>query len=503
MRAAIYARVSTDAQERDGTSLDTQIAECEAFAASRGWTVAARIRDAASGFVLERRGLDVLRGRVRGNEVDVVLAHAVDRLSRNQNHIGVLFDEIVSAGLTLEFVTETFEDTAIGRFILAARAFVAEIEREKISERTMRGKVERAKSGRLPQGTGKGMYGYRYIAATGQREVVPSQATVVRRLFQEFAAGASIVGLANMLNDEGILTFQGKKWQTATVFHLLRNPVYAGRTFYRRTKVSTIRDPQTGRRRRKVVARPREDWIEVEGAAEALVPESIWEAVQARLDDPERLRMGNRKASYGLAGHIRCSICGRSMVGQTLQGSYRYYRCRNAFAGPRHQRCKSRYVRADVLESSVQIAVADVLARPEIVSAELLRLRDSFKEEPSVREQEMARLEDERQRVLRQYQTGEVDDRFLEEELARIRREKDRLGKLPAPRNVGQPDIEDLPAICKAARTWLTEAAGDDVKLIADALSLEVRANRESAELVGSIPVFTHHWTNIGMTTCT
>ena len=89
-----------------------------------------------------------------------MVAYAVDRLSRNQNHIGVLFDEIEQAGARLEFVTERFEDTAVGRFILAARAFVGEVEREKIGERTTRGKLERARSGRIPQAFGRGCYGY-------------------------------------------------------------------------------------------------------------------------------------------------------------------------------------------------------------------------------------------------------------------------------------------------------------------------------------------------------
>jgi site-specific DNA recombinase len=162
MRAVVYVRVSTDGQERDGTSLDTQEAACRNFAHRSGWQVIACIRDTSSGFTLDRPGMEQLRRILRQGSVDVVLAHAVDRLSRNQNHIGVLFDEVQLAGARLACVTETFEDSAVGRFILAARAFVAEVEREKIVERTTRGKSERARSGRLPQATGKGIYGYRY-----------------------------------------------------------------------------------------------------------------------------------------------------------------------------------------------------------------------------------------------------------------------------------------------------------------------------------------------------
>ncbi len=405
---------------------------------------------------------------VRRREIDVVLAYAVDRLSRNQNHMGVLFDEISSCGIRLEFATESFEDSAVGRFILAARAFVAEIEREKISERTMRGKLERAKSGRLPQGTGRGMYGYRYNPSTGRREVVPSQAVVVHRVFGEFASGASIVGLANALNDDGITTFLGKQWQPATLFHLLKNPVYSGRTLYRRTRVTSVRDPRTGLRRRQVSERPPEEWVEVVGAADAIVPLELWEAVQTRLSDPERLKLGRRQATYGLAGHVRCAACSRSMVGQTLHGGYRYYRCRSAFSGPRHERCQSRYVRADVLESAVKSAVAGVLSAPEVVAAELERFQRTVEAAPEVRDNELATLDDERSQVLRRYQRGDIDDSVLEEELARIRREKDRIGNRPA-RRAPHPSVNyDLPAICAAARTWLEEAAGDDITLMCE-----------------------------------
>lgn len=159
MRAIVYSRVSTDAQERDGTSLETQERACLELAADRGWRVMRCIRDAASGGTLERAGIEELRDALRRGEADVVVSYAVDRLSRSQNHIGILFDDFERANARMEFVTERFEDTAVGRFILAARAFIAEVEREKIAERTMRGKVERARSGRIPQGTGAGCFG--------------------------------------------------------------------------------------------------------------------------------------------------------------------------------------------------------------------------------------------------------------------------------------------------------------------------------------------------------
>ncbi|MCA9857657.1 MAG: recombinase family protein, partial [Dehalococcoidia bacterium] len=90
MNAIVYSRVSTDVQERDGTSLDTQERACVDFATERGWQVTRRIRDAASGASLERSGMQDLRELLKTGEIDVVISYAVDRLSRSQNHIGVL-----------------------------------------------------------------------------------------------------------------------------------------------------------------------------------------------------------------------------------------------------------------------------------------------------------------------------------------------------------------------------------------------------------------------------
>src|SRR6266550_3613416 len=107
-------------------------------------------------------GLDGHRRLPRRSDADVLLAHALDRLSRKQTHTAILVEEMDECGVSLAFVTERFEDTATGQLLRSVKAFAAEFEREKIAERTMRGKVARARSGRIPQATGRGTYGYLY-----------------------------------------------------------------------------------------------------------------------------------------------------------------------------------------------------------------------------------------------------------------------------------------------------------------------------------------------------
>ena len=493
LSAVVYTRVSTDAQERDGTSLDTQERACMEYARANGWQVLECIRDAASGFSLDRPGVERLRRLLRDGSVGVVIAYAVDRVSRNQNQIGVIFDEIQSAEAKLEFVTEKFEDTAVGRFILAARAFIAEVEREKIVERTTRGKTERARSGKIPQATGKGCYGYIYDARSGHRELHPEQALVVRDLFLSFVQGNSLISIANRLNDASTPAFAGGLWHTATLFHMLRNPVYSGRTTYRRTVAHKVRDPQTGKKKRVVELRDAAEWIDVAGATPAIVEEATFVAAQAILDDPERLRMGRRINDYALSGRLRCRRCGHAMVGQTLRKRFRYYRCRRAFAGPHHDRCDALYVRADDLEDAVRQEVARVLADPALIVVEYRRLRgtsDDANQHGDLQRQ-LDSLDGQKRRLVKLYQLGEVDDAYFAAESQTLRTKRKAIeDRLASVRTPAQPELswDGLEKACQLVEEWVKHAEPSDVALLAEALQLRLTVEPGIGEMTGVIP---------------
>ena len=516
LRVAIYVRVSTDAQEREGTSLDTQERACREHAAAQGWMVTEVAQDTASGFTLDRPGLRLLRALVRSGGADVLLAHALDRLSRKQTHVAILVDEMERHGVGLRFVTEEFEDSAVGQFIRSAKAFVAEVEREKIVERTTRGKVERARSGKLPQGTGRGMYGYIYDRNSGRRLIHREQADIVRRTFQDFAAGESISGITNSLNAEGVASFMGGRWHPWTIRNVLSNPGYAGKTLYRRTRSTSQHDPATGKNRMRREQRDRREWIEIHGATPAIISQELFDAVSERLSDPERRRRARRKYDYPLSSRVRCGLCGSAMVGQTSLKRYHYYRCRRAYAGPRDDRCPGRYVRARALESAVVAEVVRVLAEPEIVRAELRRLADGALdlEAAAAAQTSLGTLERQRQRVLRLFQLGEIDETYLQRELDSIRQRwrsiEENARRVASSPSLALPDDPvAFQEVCDAVRSWVEgEAEAGRLREIADALQLTVRVQRDangvSGVLEGLIPSeISHHCTNIGMTTWT
>ena len=229
-------------------------------------------------------------------------------------------------GVKLEFVSEKFEDNPIGRFILSAKAFVAEIEREKISERTMRGKEARAKAGMIPQATGRGIYGYAYDRTSGKRSIIPEQAKTVQRIFDDFIQYHSCNRVTTELNRDGIPAFAGGRWHALTVRRILKNQTYTGKTIYRKTKVEKVFNPQTGRKSRRVFTRDRKDWIEVPDATPQIISPETYNEAQEVLDSPDR-RPIRRNSSYSLTGRIKCSICSTPMIGHSLsKGKYKYYR---------------------------------------------------------------------------------------------------------------------------------------------------------------------------------
>lgn len=184
MRAAIYCRVSGEAQERKGTSLETQLEESEKYCLQHGYVVTHRFSEAESGLTLERPDLTRLRDLMRTGVLDVVVILCLDRLSRDPTQGVILFDEFDKSGVTLEAVQEDIDTSDLGKLISYIRGFASKLEAEKIRERTMRGKARRVKEGYLPTGTGVGILGYDWDKVNKRRVINEAEAKIVARIFK-------------------------------------------------------------------------------------------------------------------------------------------------------------------------------------------------------------------------------------------------------------------------------------------------------------------------------
>src|SRR5260370_39619603 len=158
----IYCRISTDPQE-DNTSLDEQEAGGREYCRQNGLIVGMVHRETFSGYQYrERKKLESMRVRYREGKVQGVVIRTLDRLSRSQTHVAILIEEMEHYGITLYSVKEVIDDTPMGKFARMVLAFVAEMEREKIMDRTITGKVNKAREGKRVSGT-KPLYGWKWV----------------------------------------------------------------------------------------------------------------------------------------------------------------------------------------------------------------------------------------------------------------------------------------------------------------------------------------------------
>ena len=283
-------------------------------------------RDAAiSGARSLRPGYQSLLEGAREADFDVVIAEALDRLSRDQEDVAALYKRLRFAGIRLVTLAEgEISELHVGLNGTMNALFLKDLAAK--THRGLRGRVEAGQS------AGGRAFGYTVVReidaggnpARGKRRIDPAEAEVVRRIFACFAAGDSPIAIAKALNAERVPGPDGRAWRdTAIRGHarrgtgILRNEIYAGRLVWNRMRY--IKDPATGRRVSRM--NPRAQWITREVPDLRIVGADLWERAQLRLatirersgaDDPDRPRFWQSRRPQGvLSGKVFCgpAVC--------------------------------------------------------------------------------------------------------------------------------------------------------------------------------------------------
>lgn len=483
-KVVAYCRVSSEAQEAEGTSLDTQERACLAKAqelVGPGDEVVI-LREVFSGLTLERPELTRLREWVKEGQVKAVITYCADRLARDGLYLLLLVEEFEKAGAIVVFVTEPHEDTPEGQLLTYVRGWASKLEALKIKERTVRGRRERARRGCLPGGSK--LYGYLYIKGKGEGRGIripdTEKASIVRNIFGWYVQeGLSLEGIAKRLYSLGIPSPRDKgNWQAGTLLRLLTNPAYTGQTITRW---------QVG---------DREETMEIPGATPALIDKATFEAAQERMRLNKENAKRRGKRDYLLRGMVFCA-CGRRLVGAS-PGGRRSYRCTGHTWHP--ERHCERTVGADNLERAVWDKIKAILSEPQTVRAEI--------EQRSGNTQGMAELEaqiktiEARLKALaqgeaiiaRKLRLGELSEAVGTRELrqgqqdrAILEREKATLeGQLETARRWVDLDID---ALCKAARANLESPTPELQRLALQALGTRATVGSQEIKLSIALPV--------------
>jgi site-specific DNA recombinase len=378
MKAAIYARVSTERQAERGT-IGSQVEALRADVTAAGDELAGEYcDDGCSGARLDRPGLDALRDAAEAGLFEVVYCLSADRLARAYAYQVLILDELARFGVSVRFTDAPGldEHDPQARLLTQVQGVIAEYERAKIGERYRRGKLFRSRAGEVI--SWKAPYGYRRVAREPDRpahlEIFEPEAAIVRRIFTERAAGTTIRQICRQLNADAVPTPTGSRsvWGTSTLGRILGNEAYIGRTYFNRTEAVPGRRP--GHHSRQV-PRPRSEWIAI-GCPAIIADQTFQAAAKASADNSKWSPRRAEPGAWLLRGLVKCGPCGVGANCHKMRGRngtwHRYYYCRNhdpLRAGGQDRRCPERNIRADALDEFVFAQIRAALLDPALLLA--------------------------------------------------------------------------------------------------------------------------------------
>ena len=334
---AAYIRVSTDDQAE--LSPETQLEEIRKYAQREGIILLQEqiyIDSGISGKKAERRP-EFMRMIATAKEKDcpfsVILLWKYSRFARNQEE-SIFYKSILRSkcGVDVVSVTEPLIAGPFGSLIERIIEWMDEFYSIRLSQEVKRSMLVNAQRGKL-QATPS--FGYR--VEDGRLIPVEEEAQLIRRIFDSFVAGKGLFPIAKELNDLGIRTHRGNRFENRTVEYILRNPVYIGK----------LRWNPAGRTRRDFF---NENLIIADAEHEPLISLDTWDAAQRRLDEVKvqwgyKARPASELKSW-LSGLVRCSACGATLI----FAKPHYYKCNNYARG----RCThSQHIRVDLLEAAL------------------------------------------------------------------------------------------------------------------------------------------------------
>ena len=427
IRAALYARVSSERQAKENT-IASQLAELRQRIAADGLALLEEhvfVDEGHSGSTLVRPALERLRDTAYAGQLDRVYVHTPDRLARNYAYQFLLLEELQQRGVEVVFLNQSLGKTPEERMLVQMQGIVAEFERAKILERSRRGRRHAAQQGRVSV-LGQAPFGYRYHSkrACGEArfEVLAEEADVVRQIFAWVGCErVTIREVQRRLHQRRVLSPRGQKcWSPSTLATLLGNSAYRGQAVFRS---GTGKGTGDGATPPEAIAIP----------VPALISETLFAIVHQQLqENRRRCREQRRAAPHLLQGLVVCQTCGRAFVHSRCdkrQGArvyhYRYYRCTSMLAEARRPRiCTNPAIAASTLEQTVWQDVSAVLREPRRLTTEYRRrLTQTAPADESLRwlGQQQAKHQRALARLIDAYESGLLDKDEFAPRLERVR----------------------------------------------------------------------------------
>jgi site-specific DNA recombinase len=356
-RSILYCRVSTDEQATN-YSLSTQLEACRQYALSHDMEIVAEYSDDYTGAVpLELRP----EGRkayslLTSGQADVLVVYRMDRLVRppedgDEWDTPILIRSLAKTKKEIHTCDRGPLQTDFASLLIATLdARSAGEERRRIMERTSRGRLAKARSGKV---VGNGHPPYGYINVGGSLTVVNSEALVVQEIYRLYTVGhLTMYKIARELERRGIPAPHSKYkavakpdlWSRSAVWRILRSRVYAGEWIYG-LRSDSGKD------------------FDIVVDVTPLVDRETWFLASQIADYNAEISGRNRQQTYLLSGMVRCS-CGFSMCIRTT-ATNRFYYCSSRSsrqAKATGHKCQQHQVQARTIEEAAWTYIKDLLS---------------------------------------------------------------------------------------------------------------------------------------------
>ena len=332
MRYYLYARKSSEDEERQVMSIEAQLTELADFVRRENITVAETFTESKSAKQPGRPVFNEMIAKVHASKEPVgLLAWHPDRLARNSVDGGQIIYSIDTGKIVaLRFPTFWFEPTPQGLFMLQVAFGQSKYFSDNLSENVKRGIRQKLRRGEWP---GRAPFGYVNNLKTHNIEPDLVKARILKQAFEEYANGRhSLESLRRRLSFWGMVSASGKPLSQSMMQRILTNPVYVG-----------------------LIKRNGEIY---EGDFPPIVPIATFEKVQKVLKSKAKPRYRKHSHNFPFTGLFTCGECRAAITAQYAKGNggtYAYYRCTKRL-GP----CSQGYLRDDRLLEQLKLLVSKV-----------------------------------------------------------------------------------------------------------------------------------------------
>ena len=369
LNVALYLRVSTDRQAKEGDSLEEQESELKKFCDYRGYHIHKTfIERGKSGGSVNRPQYQSLLGDVQAGKIEAVIVKKIDRLSRSLMDFEQFMTLLQAQKIEFISLRENFDTTtAMGKAMVRVALVFAQLEREQTAERIKDVFTFRAEQGMYNGGTRP--FGYDSLSS----ELVPHklEKQAVQFIFKTFLETKSSTLVAQKCNAQGFLNRSGSFWDKRQVHKILIHPVYTGKIRWNGILSNGIHQP--------------------------LVTDAVFEQAQAIFRERRHTRVGTKIQGL-LKGFLVCEICNGPMTPNYTQKKNKvrhyYYRCVSSLNPKRGASCKN-YPRMEDTHQAVFACILNAASEEKLgqMALEIAKRNDQIQAQLDTIESEIQAFE--------------------------------------------------------------------------------------------------------------